>query len=314
MANASQGKIRKLLERDFGFSMKETPSENESEEEINFAFKIKSDQRKITKQEQKLIENAKQLEVDKRIPGQVKKAKRRIEEQKNHDKKMNCKEKIAQILAYLPHLVALNGTYTIVQTKIEIPQLLGKELANLGNERLGKLDPNSKDSKYVLTLFPLNTNDDGLPIKDWYEKNFDLIRKLISDDGQGNQNLNKILAPQDQSYLLFKDNALPREYPLVHIAAMLDAGKESTEIKKQLLEYYPSLRLLNSSLILDHHVEPASQAAIDQAIAEKEAAEIALAQAQAEKEELLAKLELLKSRSNDNKNTESDDRKNLGDK
>ena len=35
LANASQGKIRKLLERDFGFSMKETPSENESEEEIN---------------------------------------------------------------------------------------------------------------------------------------------------------------------------------------------------------------------------------------------------------------------------------------
>ncbi len=247
LANASQGKIRKLLERDFGFSMKETPSENESEEEINFAFKIKSKQRKITKQEQKLIENAKQLEADRRIPGQVKKAKRRIEEQKNHDKKMNCKEQIAQILAYLPHLVALNGTYTIVQTKIEIPQLLGKELANLGNERLGKLDPNSKDSKYVLTLFPLNTNDDGLPIKDWYEKNFDLIRKLISDDGQGNQNLNKILAPQDQSYLLFKDNALPREYPLVHIAAMLDAGKESTEIKKQLLGYYPSLELLTTS-------------------------------------------------------------------
>jgi hypothetical protein len=77
---------------------------------------------------------------------------------------------------------------------------------------------------------------------EWYKENFKLIRIFVEND------LNEFMpVNQERHHTLFRYNTLPIESPSVHIAAMLDAGKEPTEIKKQLLEYYPSLELLTTS-------------------------------------------------------------------
>jgi hypothetical protein len=161
--------------------------------------------------------------------------------QKTADEIMNVKEKLAEILAYLPYLAAREDK-KLVHSQIIIQNNPNIKWTNLENEYHEEMEPGKAGHHHVFTLIPLNKEDEGLPIMEWYKENFKLIRTFVEND------LNEFMpVNQERHHTLFRYNTLPIESPSVHIAAMLDAGKESTEIKKQLLGYYPSLELLTTS-------------------------------------------------------------------
>ena len=161
--------------------------------------------------------------------------------QKTADEIMNVKEKLAEILAYLPYLAAREDKKS-VHSQIIIQNNPNIKWTNLENEYHEEMEPGKAGHHHVFTLIPLNKEDEGLPIMEWYKENFKLIRTFVEND------LNEFMpVNQERHHSLFRYNTLPIESPSVHIAAMLDAGKEPTEIKKQLLEYYPSLGLLRTS-------------------------------------------------------------------
>ena len=227
-------------------------------------------------------------------------------DQKISDEIMKVKEKLAEIMAYLPYLAAREDK-KLVHSQITIENHPNIKWENLGNEYHEEINPGKAGHKHVFTLIPLNKEDEGLPIMEWYKANFRLIRNLVEEDaGSGNEFMPE---SQERHLSLFRYNTLPIESPSVHIAAMLDAGKEPTEIEKQLLEYYPSLRLLNSSLILDH-VKPGSQET--QVLELKEAMkkkETELQKLEAERLAQIKEIELLKAQLHGKKNTESDEGK-----
>ena len=166
---------------------------------------------------------------------------KRNQKQKSDDEILYVKEKLAEIMAYLPYLAAREDK-KLVHSQIIIENNPNIKWENLGNEYYEEINPGKAGHRHVFTLIPLNKEDEGLPIMRWYKANFSLIRRFVENDE------NQFMPPrQERHHSLFRYNTLPIESPSVHIAALLDAGKEPTEIKKQLLEYYPSLGLLRTS-------------------------------------------------------------------
>jgi len=174
------------------------------------------------------------------------KQRKSLDKKKTYDKKLRVREKIAEILAYLPYLAALND-----EKRVHAEIIIPKEISvNLENEYIKEKNPGEAGTQFVLTLIPLYkehakyADEKDLPISNWYKENIHLIRN-INPSNLDSPNLFMSQLP-GRHVSLFRYNNLHYDSPLVQIAALLDTAT-SDEIEKQLLTYYPSLKLLDSS-------------------------------------------------------------------